>query len=255
MPAPITLPAGSTIGKSYEYGLDVNLGTFASPIWQQFRRISGFQPTPTPTTNDAQTYDDFGAQNSDVTGWSWALAFNALVNRSITTGLYLPEIEYLLARTKPSAKGEAAVADVRWYHKPESGTANPTDAGRGFCTVAYSRQNTGPDGALEQLAFTLTGKGPYTEIANPFAVVATQSPVISSILPSGKGAGGMITITGVGFLGATAVKFASTDAAAFTVVNDSTIVATLPSGSAGSVNVTVVTPVGTSPAVAYTRIV
>ncbi|WP_439593890.1 phage tail tube protein [Microbacterium sp.] len=253
MGVPITLPAGSTIGKSYEYGLDVNLGTFGSPIWQPFRRISGFQPSPTPTTQDAQTYDDYGATNSDVTGWSWTLAFLAQVNRSITTGLYLPEVEYLNARTRPSAKGEAAVADVRWYHKPEVGVANPTDAGRGFCTVAYTRQNTGPGGEIEQLAYTLTGKGAYTEIANPFTVVNPSAPVITSILPSGRGAGGAVTITGVGFQGATAVKFAATDAAAFVVVNDSTIVATLPAGSAGSVNVTVVTPVGTSNAVAYTR--
>lgn len=253
MPAPITLPAGSTIGKSFEYGLDVNLGTFASPTWQSFRRISGFQPTPTPTTQDAQTYDDFGAQNSDVTGWSWALAFNVLVNRAITTGLYLPEVEYLLARTRPSAKGEAAVADVRWYHKPESGAANPNDAGRGFCTVSYQRQNTGADGAIEQFAFTLTGKGPYTEITNPFVSTPTAAPVIASILPAGKPAGGQVTITGTGFLGATDVKFGTPSASAFTVLSDSTIVAVLPAGSAGSVNVTVTTPVGTSPAVAYTR--
>lgn len=170
----VPLPAGTTIGKSYEYGLDVNTGTVDVPVWQPVRRISGFQPTPTPTTQDAQTYDDMGAANSDVTGWSWALAFNAQVNRSVTTGLYLPEIEALLARTRPSAKGEAATIDVRWYHKPESGAPNPNDAGRGIATVAYTRQNTGPEGAIEVLAFTLTGKGPYEEIDNPFEGWATE---------------------------------------------------------------------------------
>lgn len=168
MSARVPLPAGTTLGKSYEYGLDVNLGTSEAPQWQPFRRISGFQVTPTPTTQDAQTYDDLGAQNQDVTGWSWVLAFIAQVNRSITTGLYLPEVEALLARTKPSAKGAAAVVEVRWYHKPEAGEPNPDDAGQGLATVAFTRQNTGAEGAIEQLSFTLTGKGPYEEITNPF---------------------------------------------------------------------------------------
>lgn len=169
MSARVPLPAGTTVGKSYEYGLDVNVGTVAAPEWQPVRRISGFQPTPTPTTQDAQTYDDLGAANSDVTGWSWTLAFNAQVNRSTTTGEYLPEIEALLARTRPTSKGELAVIEVRWYHKPETGKANPTDAQQGVATVSYSRQNTGAEGAIEVFAFTLTGKGPAEEITNPFA--------------------------------------------------------------------------------------
>jgi hypothetical protein len=168
MASKVPLPVGATLGKSFEYGLDLNLGTDLAPLWQPVRRISGFQPSPTPTTQDAQTYDDLGAQNSDVTGWSWTLAFNVQVNRIVTSGLYLPEIEALLQRTKPSAKGADAVIEVRWYHKPESGEPNPTDAGRGIATVAYTRQNTGPNGEIEVLSVTLTGKGPYEEIANPF---------------------------------------------------------------------------------------
>lgn len=255
MANPVTLPAGSTLGKSFEYGIDINLGTYGSPNWQPVRRISGFSPTPTPTTQDAQTYDDLGAANADVTGWSYAIAFNAQVNRIVSTGLYLPEIEALLARTNPDSKGDSAVVDIRWYHKPESGVANPTDAYRMLATVAWSRANTGPEGTIETLSFTLTGKGPAEKITNPFAGWGiAAAPKITSILPSGKGAGGQITITGSNFLTATAVKFAAVDAAAFTIVNDSTIVASLPAGSGGSVNVTVINPTGTSNIVAYTRI-
>lgn len=252
----VPLPAGTTLGKSFEYGLDVNLGTSAVPIWQPIRRISGFQPTPTPTTQDAQTYDDLGAQNSDVTGWSWNLVFNVQVNRSVTTGLYLPEIEALLARTRPSAKGEAATIDVRWYHKPETGEPNPTDAGRGIATVAYTRQNTGPAGEIEVLAITLTGKGPYEEITNPFpGWDNAPAPAVSSVLPTAQGAGDQVTVTGTGFLEATDVKFGATSATAFTVISATTIVATLPTGTAGAANVTVTTPEGTSPAAPYTRTV
>lgn len=254
MSTAVPLPAGTTLGKSYEYGLDVNLGTYADPTWQPFRRISGFNPTDTPRTQDAQTYDDLGADNNDVTGWSWTLAFNAQVNRSLATGFYLPEVEYLLARAgDPTAKGEAAVADVRWYHKPELGTPNPTDARRGLCTVSKTRNNTGPEGAIEQLGFTLTGKGPAEKIANPFTGWAVTAPTIQSITPPGAVTTDIVTITGAGLLGATAVTFDGIAADDFLVMNGASLVATLPADTAGSVPVIVTTPGGASSAFMYTR--
>jgi hypothetical protein len=62
-----------------------------------------------------------------------------------------------------------------------------------------------------------------------------------------------VTITGAGFLGATAVKFGADTAAEFTVVNGATILAVMPAGAAGAAPVMVTTPVGDSPAFAYTR--
>ncbi|TFD47570.1 hypothetical protein E3T46_17395 [Cryobacterium sp. Hh11] len=258
MSSKVPLPAGTTLGKSFEYGIDVNLGTYDVPSWQPVRRISGFQPSPTPQTQDAQTYDDLGAPNSDVTGWSINHAFNAQVNRSITTGLYLPEIEAVLARTDPDAKGEYAVLDARWYHKPESGAANPKDAGRGFFTVATTRQNSGPNGEIEVLSITLTGKGPYDKITNPFAGWTVTAPSISSVSASSPGTnpagtGKQVTITGLNLTGATAVTFKAIAASSFAVVSSTTIVAVLPSDVAGTVAVVVTTPAGVSAAVNYTR--
>lgn len=170
----VPLPAGTTLGKSYEYGLDINIGTPETPEWMPFRRIFNFAVTPTPSTTDAQTYDDLGAQNNAVTGWDFALAFSSQINRLATTGEYLPEVEALRQRTLPTAKGAAAQVEVRWYHKPESGEPNPTDAGQGIVTVAYTRSNTGADGSIEVWAWTLTGVGPYTLIENPFTGWAVE---------------------------------------------------------------------------------
>ena len=164
----VPLPAGTTLGKSFEYGIDVNLGTYDVPVWQPFRRISGFQPSPTPTMQDGRPYAGGGAQNMRVIGWSMNIAFNSQVNRSMTTGEYLPEVEAVLARTGPTAIGELAVLDARWYHRPETGAPNPSDAGQGLFTVVATRQNSGPNGELEILAITLTGKGEYEKIVNPF---------------------------------------------------------------------------------------
>src|SRR5690606_35317263 len=161
----VPLPGGTTLGKSYEYGLDVNIGTAALPQWQPARRMSAFAPTFPPTTSDIATYDDLGSTNEDVTGRSFAASFTVQANRSLTTGMYLPEVERLVAAAR--AKGEAAVVDVRFYHKPENGTPNPNDAGRSDVRVELSRQNTG-NSDTEIFSFTLTGRGEYTPIANPF---------------------------------------------------------------------------------------
>lgn len=248
----VPLPAGTTLGKSFEYGIDINLGTFADPSWQPIRRMLSYQPSGTPTTQDAQTYDDLGAPNADVTGWGFGHTFNVQVNRSLGSGLYLPEVEALLARTRPSAVAELATIDYRWYHKPAVGTPNPHDAGRGQATVAVSRQNTGPGGEIEVLSFTTTGKGSYEEIQNPFTGWGATAPLVGSVTPEGAGDNDLVTITGSGLLGATVVSIGGSPVE-FLSINAATIVATVPSGDAGSVPIVVTTAGGVSAAFAYTR--
>lgn len=252
MPAAPTLPAGSTTGFSYEYGVDANLGTVAEPSWQSIRRITEVAPTSEPVRQSAQTYDDFGAERSEISARSVTLTFQVLMTRSTSTGLYTPEVEALLARARPDAIGVAAVIEARWYHKPATGTANPTDAGQGFFAVSASRTNIGADGASEFKTFTLSGQGTATPIANPFAGWAVTSPVITSAAPAGASTGQLVTLQGRHFAGATAVTIDGT-AADFAVVGDGTLVVALPTGSAGSVPIIVTTPGGASAALSYTR--
>jgi hypothetical protein len=75
-------------------------------------------------------------------------------------------------------------------------------------------------------------------------------PVITSVSPSsGPGAGGnTVTITGSFFTGATNVTFGGTASPNFTVVSDTSITATVPSGMGGMVSVAVTAPGGTSAA-------
>lgn len=248
----VPLPAGATLGKSHEYGVDVNLGTYANPNWQSIRRLFGFDATPTARTGDAATYDDLGAENSEVTGWSIALAFSVYVNRILSTGRYLPEIEALEARIGTGATGDAATIDARWYHKPDEGTPNPTDAGRGFFTVSRSRSNTAPDGSNEAKAYALTGKGEYEKITNPFPGWGVTAPVLASIVPALAGDNDLVTANGTGLLGATQVSVDG-DVVDHVVINGASIVFQMPVGDAGDVPVIVTTPGGTSTALLYTR--
>ncbi len=78
--------------------------------------------------------------------------------------------------------------------------------------------------------------------------LAPPPPQVTAINPaSGDEAGGTaVTITGSGFTGATDVGFGVTSAAAMSVDSDTQITATSPAGTA-TVDITVITPAGTSP--------
>ncbi len=71
-----------------------------------------------------------------------------------------------------------------------------------------------------------------------------NEPYIQSFLPRTAFSGGLITIRGLGFTGASAVSFGGVAAASFTVVNDSVITATIASGGKSG-EVSVATTYGT----------
>ena len=82
----------------------------------------------------------------------------------------------------------------------------------------------------------------------PVAYVYETPPVVQSVLPfTGSTAGGTrVTITGSGFLGATAVNFGSTPSPSFKVLANDEIFAIPPAHSPGTVQITVTTAAGTS---------
>jgi hypothetical protein len=73
------------------------------------------------------------------------------------------------------------------------------------------------------------------------------SPVVTAISPASGSIGGgtIVTVTGNGFMGATSVTFGTSSANAVTIASDTQLTATSPAGT-GMVDITVVTPAGTS---------
>jgi hypothetical protein len=102
------------------------------------------------------------------------------------------------------------------------------------------------NGVRYVVALTVNGV-PYTW---SFSVGPSLSPqlAVTEVLPHGGPVTGgtAATITGRGFTGTTAVKFGTSPASAFTVVNDTTITAVSPAHAVGTVDVTVTGPGGTS---------
>ncbi|MCK9580036.1 MAG: IPT/TIG domain-containing protein [Methanoregula sp.] len=85
-------------------------------------------------------------------------------------------------------------------------------------------------------------------VSVPIGVTLPPPPVITVIAPaSGLTAGGTnVTITGTSFLGATDVQFGTASATNLTVNSDTNITVTSPIHVAGTVNITITTPGGTS---------
>ncbi|MDF2255653.1 IPT/TIG domain-containing protein [Streptomyces ferralitis] len=122
-----------------------------------------------------------------------------------------------------------------------------------FTAVSDTRLTAqAPPGSAGSTRITVTTAG---GTSNPIPYGYLVAPTLSAVSPTqGSLAGGdSATLTGTNLTQTTAVLFGAVRAA-FTVVSDTHIVATAPSGTAGPVGVSVVTPGGTSPAVAYARV-
>jgi hypothetical protein len=104
-----------------------------------------------------------------------------------------------------------------------------------------------PAGVVDIRVTSPTGTS-ATTTADQFTYTTASVPSLTSVSPaSGNTAGGeVVTVNGAHFSGATAVSFGGTAATNFTVVSDSTLIVTAPAEAAGTVDITVTTPSGTS---------
>lgn len=80
----------------------------------------------------------------------------------------------------------------------------------------------------------------------------TNGVLISSFSPKAAETGNVITITGTGFSGATAVSFGGTPASSFTIVSPTTITAVVAAGNSGDISVTTPQATATLSGFSYT---
>jgi len=114
---------------------------------------------------------------------------------------------------------------------------------------ATSITATAPAGTVGTVDVTVTTPGgtSATGTADHYTYTVPPAPTVTGLSPSSGQSTGTtsVTLTGTNFTGATAVKF-GTAAASFTVTSSTTIAATAPPGTLGTVDITVTTPGGTS---------
>jgi IPT/TIG domain/G8 domain len=167
-----------------------------------------------------------------------------------------------------NAAAAPAITGLATSTGPTTGGTAFTILGSGFTGatgvtvggVAVSSFSVSSDGALTTITPPLAAGTLDVRVTTPsgtssvvtadhFVVtnVTASAPAVTAIdVTIGSTAGGqVVNLTGTNFSGATAVKFGTTSAT-FTTNGDSSITATAPAGSAGAVDITVITNNGTS---------
>ncbi|WMT72491.1 Ig-like domain repeat protein [Bradyrhizobium sp. Ash2021] len=130
-----------------------------------------------------------------------------------------------------------------WTSTP-SGTDGGTQPGDNQITYTPAAGAAGTD----SFSISATDLSPGDSTVAVTITIAAIAPSVSSVSPtSGSTAGGTsLTITGTALTGATGVTVGGAAATNVTVVNDTTVTATAPARSAGTVDVRVTTAGGTS---------
>jgi hypothetical protein len=132
------------------------------------------------------------------------------------------------------------------------GSATAVDFGTTQATItndtATSITATSPAGSAGTVDVTVTTPGGTSATSNADKFSYDPKPTVSGVSPNaGPTAGGnSVTITGTGFVSGATVKFGTASATGVTFNTATSITATAPAGSAGTVDVTVTTPGGTS---------
>lgn len=213
--------------------------------WLRLSGMNDMNDSITPNKVDSSNYESNGWAASEITMNAWSVV--AKFNRQATSGVEDPAAS--LVEGCRGQFGDAARLYVRWYSTVLTGQ----NGYQGRAIVEVNKSKTAV-ADLNEFQVTLTGDGVLGSITNPYA--PTVVPSILSANPTGVGVGGQVTIVGSSFTGTvptTGVKFGAVSATSWVVLGDTTIVAVMPAGSAGSAPVTVTNAVGTSASFPYTR--
>ncbi|WP_199228409.1 putative Ig domain-containing protein [Caulobacter sp. D4A] len=107
---------------------------------------------------------------------------------------------------------------------------------------------TAPAGSAGTVDIRVTTVGGQSATSASDQFTYSALPTVTSISPTAgpTGGGTSVTISGTNFTGVTAVTFGATAATGFTFNSATSITATAPAGSAGTVDVRVTTPAGSS---------
>lgn len=253
MTAPILKPESQgSLQLASSYRLQVNtaynqdLAVQVTPVWATVFDVIDFTPgTPEWDKIDTTTYDSADPTTGIVTKSQRKVAqARTASGQRLRINHGDPDENAGWQELRDGGKLNR-LCQVRWFN-----ASDRTEPGEmAIVDVTYDRQGgAAADRGVD--AFSLELTGPAESIANPMG--AGVVPNATSVAPTSAAAGVMVTITGTGLTGATAVKFGSTNAAMFVVDSDTQIRAVV-AGTAGSKPIEVTTPGGVdSTPVAFT---
>jgi hypothetical protein len=238
-----TTPTTRVTALARRVRIDIDTADYPVSQYQQFMGRQEVKLIEELRTEDGETYEDNGAMREDVTGYSWRLEIKFFFSTN-AAGTAVDPVHRFLRSKFEAAKTSTAAGEcgVRWYDRNGLDDGNSKE-GR-VLVKAFPPDGGGP-GDQDIVSLVLQGQGKLTVIDNP---AADPLPVVTGLNPAagGTAAGGLVNIYGSKFSNASAVSFGGTAAPDRVVISDSHIVVTKPALTAGSKDVTVTTPAGTS---------
>ena len=190
-------------------------GTSATGSADQFAFVN---PPPIVTSLSVQNASVAGGETITIHGLQFVGATSVLVGNLLAPSFTVTD-DHTISFITPTAS--AGTLDV---------------------TVSNSSGQSATSSA-DQLTFVNTAPGGSVGVAAPNV---QGVPVVTGLNPSSSG--GTVTLYGAGFNGAAGVSFGNVAASSYQIVSDNQIVATVPTQTMGTVNVTVQSAAGSSAA-------
>jgi hypothetical protein len=237
-----TAPAGQTSTYDWIGMYATGAGNGSYLAWQYTGgATSGSVTFTAPST--AGTYEFRYFLNN---GWTEVASSNAF-----TVTPAIPVAPANLAATAGNAQvalswsASAGATSYNLYRGTSSTTLTLVQSGIGGTSVTNSGLT---NGTTYYFQVTAVNGGGESGMSNPVSAKPQGLPVVKKLSASygPPGGGTKVTISGSGLSGATGVFFGGVAAKSFTVNANGTITAIAPAHSAGTVDVTVVTALGTS---------
>lgn len=231
-------PTDGTPGNSYEYGLDVKIGS----AWVNVPDITALNPAFTPKTRNRASYAAKGKARPNTYERDCTLTVNIEVVRDLL-GQYQEELQYLL--DVAGMLDDDNRIELRFFDALGADWAWQMEA-----NVEHNRPQTGDEDA-GWFGFTLASYGGVTRIPNP--VNDALVPGIISVLPAGQAVGEVVQIHGIALSGLTALTIDGVAAlSGATVIDDRNIAVEIPVGASGSAAVIATNAEGASQPFTYT---
>jgi C1A family cysteine protease len=211
--------------------------------------ISGYSTPPPASTGEGYISPD-GITWSDIT----TMKADTNVCVKVYTSFVKPAVIAVVPTAGPVVGGTSVnITGTGFYGGVSSSAVTSVKFGSTAAT-AYTVNSdtsitaTAPSHAVGTVNVTVTTPFGTSATSTADQYTYTAIPAVTGISPAiGPVTGGTsVNITGTGFTVATNVTFGTRPATSFTVVNDTSITATSPAGTAGTVDVTVTTAGGTS---------
>ncbi|ROO51078.1 IPT/TIG domain-containing protein [Micromonospora sp. Llam0] len=239
-----TTPTTRVTTLARTHRLDADTATYPAVQYQQVYGQEDLKLIEELRTEEDEMHEGAGAMRETNTGYSWRLELKLAYSTNLA-GTSIDAVHaFLRSRFKMhrAQRVEEAEFGVRFYNR------DGLDSGHDHEGRCYVKSWTMPGGkGADRIDVVLQGQGALTDITNP---AADLTPVVTGLDPAtGAEAGGeIINIFGqhfkAGGVDATDVDFGA-NAADFTVVNDSHIVAVAPAGTS-TVQVQVTNATGAS---------